>query len=220
MPGILERYKKNIAIDMRKKGFSYSEIENRLYVPKSTLSFWLRKIKLDESQIQKLKNKRSEIARANALKKIEKTNKAIEEIKSFSSKSIGKISRRELWLIGIILYWRSSKGNYDLRNGLKFSSSNESLIKLFLKWLIEIGKIEKDEIDFDIFLKNKRDKLKAINHWSSVTGFDKERFGHVYYHKTGDGFLRIRVKSSSLLARQVAGWIKGIQELLNIHKYS
>jgi len=52
------RYKKGIAIELRKKGMSYLEIQNAINVPKSTVAFWIKDIKLTELQIQKLKNNR------------------------------------------------------------------------------------------------------------------------------------------------------------------
>ncbi len=40
------RKDKEIAIKLRKQGLSYSQIKNKLDIPKSTLSYWLRDIKL------------------------------------------------------------------------------------------------------------------------------------------------------------------------------
>src|SRR3990167_5211415 len=148
----LEKYKQNIAIEMRKRGLSYSEIENRIHVPKSTLSFWLKKIKLTPEQIKKLNDKKIETAKANALKKISKTSRTIEEIKNSSAQDIKEISKKDLWLMGIMLYWKNgNKG--DIRKGVHFSSSDPAMIKLFLKWLREVGGVEDKEIKFDVFIK-------------------------------------------------------------------
>lgn len=216
----VERYKKGIAIELRKKGFSYSEIETAINIPKSTIAFWIKKIKLTGPQIQKLKNKRNEIARNNSQKRISKIRKEIEEIKISSAKSINQISKRELWLMGIILYWKERllDGNEEyLKKGIQFSSSNPSFIKLFLRWLKEVGKIENKEIYFDILMGNSRkDKVPAaIKYWSKITNFSESNFTHIYFQKgkvlkTKFGILRIRVKASSMLARQMFGWISGI----------
>lgn len=224
----VERYKKNIALDMRKRGFSYSEIQSKIKIPRSTLSFWLKSIRLSPSQLQRLSTKRSEIARANAEKRILKTAHAIEAIQRTSSKSIQEISKRELWLMGIALYWRREK-NSDLRKGVRFSSSDPNLIKLFLKWLTEIGQLDRDEIAFDIFVENRGEIERVVDYWTNVTGFPNSCFTHIYYQgvhhskgrdkgrdkgRSGLGILRIRVKASSMLARQISGWIKGIQKFI------
>ena len=226
----LENYKKNIAIDMRKKGMSYSEIENRIHVPKSTLSFWLKKIKLTEEQEKKLNKKKFEALKKGSEKKIARTLQTIKEIKIASAKDIKEITKKELWLMGIMLYWRErflSGNESDLRKGVKFTSSDPYLIKFFLKWLQNIGRIDKDEIVFDIFINKGQQRVigETIGYWSDVTDFPEDKFNKIYYLKSKPkrkrggrktagnirfGLLRIRVKASSMLARQMYGWVRGI----------
>lgn len=223
----LEQYKKNIVTDMRKRGFSYTEIQNRLHVPKSTLSFWLKNLKLTPEQSELLKSKRLDVIKTKALKKISRTSRLIEEIKNKSSQDIGKISKKELWLMGIILYWKNGNKS-DLKKGVHFSSSNPDLVKLFLKWLKEVGCVEDGEIKFTIFLNKKKEtktedsaNSRSVSHWSKVTGFPINCFNKIYFKKGGIsnlGFLRIKVTQSSMLARQINGWIEGLkQRLLIIH---
>jgi len=77
----LENYKKNIAIDMRKRGFSYSDIYNKMNIPKSTIVSWVKDVKLTKEQKEKLKKRRTEIARTNFQKRNLRTAKLIESIK-------------------------------------------------------------------------------------------------------------------------------------------
>jgi len=266
MSPYLEKYKQNIAIDMRKRGFSYSEIENRIHVPKSTLSYWLKKVKLTSEQVKKLNDKRTEVAKANALKKNSRTSRMIEEVKESSSRDVKEISKKELWLMGVVLYWKNGNKS-DLKKGVHFSSSDPDMIKLFLKWLRDVGCVEDKEIRFDIFQKGskvgkKNSPDELINYWAKITGFSKEYFPRVYYqkkttnpstrakHGTGRnnrpqyqstaepeqstvhgrearygarqpttdnyGFLRVKVAQSSMLARQISGWIEGIKRINNL----
>lgn len=230
---------KNAAIDLRKKGFSYAEIKKEILVSKSTLSHWLGKIKLSESQIQKLKERRLKIAKANSQSRILKTSQKIEEIKNSSAKDLKEISKRELWLMGIVLYWRERflhSNENDLRKGVRFTSSDSHIVKFFLKWLRDIGKLKKEEIGFDIFLGQNKNKTtqdniqvnkgvvaETINYWSQITDLPKDYFTHIYFQKNRRktskrrsskrahyGLLRIRVKASSMLARQISGWVKAI----------
>jgi len=233
MSRYIENYKKNIAVDMRKRGLSYSEIETRIHVPKSTLFFWLKEIKLTKEQKKKLDDDRLKALKRGSEKKIKKTLQVIEELKISASSDIKEITKKELWLMGIILYWRErllSGNESDLRKGVRFTSSDPYLIKLFLKWLQDIGGIKDEEIRFDIFITKDKERPKKsvseiIAFWSDVTGFPENRFSKVYTLKTREkrkkggreitnktkvGLLRIRVSSSSMLARQIAGWVKGI----------
>jgi transposase len=230
MVQLSKKHRKSLAIDLRTKGFSYSEIVKEISVPKATLSYWLKKLKLTEPQLEKLKNRRLKTALANSQKRTSKITEEIEKIKNFSAKDIKKISKRELWLMGIALYWRERFlfGNEsDLKKGVRFTSSDPFILRLFLRWLKEIGKLENKEIDFDIFAKKDSENPTAqiIQHWARVTGFTEHNFRHIYFQKKRRrrskkkissknefGFLRVRVKASSMLARQIAGWIKGIKE--------
>ena len=228
------RFKKGIAIELRKKGLSYSDIQNLINVPKSTIAYWLKGVKLSDDQVEKLKKKRSEIAKSNSQKRAAKILKKTEEIKKTSAEKIGSITQREFWLMGVVLYWRErflTGSDHDLQKGVRFTSSDFNLIKLFLKWLQKIGKIKNEEIAFDIFLgENKKNIVEKIkNYWSKKTGFSKGCFPRVYFYKiskikktlknrnikkTNYGLLRIRVKASSMLARQIFGWIEGIKKSL------
>ena len=202
---------KDFAIELRKGGYSYSEIKKFSPVAKSTLSYWFRNIKLSEPQLSRLKKKRIEAAQRGSKSKILKTFKAIEEIQKSSAKDIGKISKRELWLMGVVLYWRErllNKNDSDLKKGVRFTSSDPHLIKLFLKWLVDIGGIKNEEISFDIFIGKGKSLLnEAVNYWANITGFSKGNFSRYYVlKKSKRSLLRIRVKASSMLARQISGW--------------
>jgi len=225
------RFKKGIAIELRKKGLSYSEIKNSINIPRSTIAYWLKDIELSDEQVEKLKIKRSQVAKANIEKRVSRILLETEEIKTSSAKEIGGITKRELWLMGLMLYWRErflTGNDSDVRKGVRFTSSDPDLIKLFLRWLQEIGKINDEELAFDIFIsKDKRNLLdEARNFWSTVTGFSRGHFSRIYFYKSGKsgkrkaikrseyGLLRIRVKASSMLARQIVGWISGARQRL------
>jgi len=218
MVHIKKNNSKDFAIELRKGGYSYSEIQKFCPVSKSTLSYWFRKIKLSEPQLSRLKKRRIEGAQKGSRAKILKTSKAIQEIQKSSAKDIGKISKRELWLMGVVLYWRErllNKNDSDLKKGVRFTSSDPYLIKLFLKWLVDVGGIKNEEISFDIFIEKDNKNLleETVNYWADITGFSKANFSRYYIlKKTKRSLLRIRVKASSMLARQISGWVSGLQK--------
>ena len=205
---------KALAISLRKKGMSYAEIKSQIFVSKSTLSSWFKTIELSEAQKLRLDKKQARGREIGVKKKNDQSKQLIQDIEKTSLQDIKEISKRELWLIGIILYWRVFNEN-NLKKGVKFTSSDPYLIKLFLKWLLQIGQLNKKEIVFDIFAGvNQTNKIKAIEYWSKVTGFSKESFKNLYILKNNknSNILNIRVRASSMLARQLSGWIKAIQK--------
>lgn len=210
--------RKNLARSLRNGGYSYTEIQKFVSVPKATLSYWFRDIKLSGPQLERLREKRSEASKRGTEERSKRVARQIEEIETKSANDIGKVTKRELWLMGVVLYWRNHNKS-DVRKGVQFTSSDPHLIKLFLKWLKEIGQLEDSEIAFDIFMRGKN-AAPVADYWSKYTGFPKEGF-HVYKYKKGaslrsdNGLLRIRVRASSMLARQMAGWAKGLKEALD-----
>ena len=222
MPIDTKKNQKTIVVGLRRQGFSYSEIQKELALPKSTIASWSQNVTMDVGHEQRLQQKRSATAQKNNALRKRRTAEAITAIKKSSSHDIRTISKRELWLMGITLYWK----NISSTGRVQFTSAEPDLIKLFLRWLQEVGRLKKNEFLFDIFLGSDKQNIRddAIGYWSKNTGFDTEHFSHVYLLRRKKkrvvqrkrttyqhGLLRIRVRASSLLARQIAGWIEGIK---------
>ena len=199
-------------------------------VPKSTLSFWLRDVKMRPLMRKRLDEHRMNLIRSWAEKRKTERRKRIQDTKMAAMRDIKEISKKELWLMGLVLYWAA--GNHERIDrsslGVRFSNSDPHLIKLFLHWLMTVGGITRKEISFDIFIHadKKRPIRDVINHWSKVTDFPSNYFSHIYFlrqrkkkvieadKKKNLGLIRIRVKASTPLLRQINGWIHGIRKHL------
>jgi len=99
-----------------------------------------------------------------------------------------------------------------------------------LKWLQNIGRIKDEEIMLDLFINKQQSRptKEIVKYWSDVTDFSEDRFSKIYWlrsrkktnnskdkkrvikNKTKYGLLRVRVRASSMLARQISGWVRGI----------
>lgn len=220
-----KNYKRK-AIFLRKQGFSYSEILKEIPVARSTLSLWLRKVGLSKTQEQKFTEKKRLAMLRGAEARRSQRITATERIKSEAIKEVKLLSKRELWLIGISLYWAEGSKEKESHPGLgvNFTNSDPFMIKIFLKWLTEICEIKKENVCFEIYIHEykKPEIEKVIKYWCEVTGFSKEYFKNVYY-KTNKinsarknqgslyyGLVRVKVRASSSLNRKIAGWIAGI----------
>lgn len=214
------------AIELRKFGKTYSEILSKIPVAKSTLAEWFKEVSLSTSQKQRITQKRLDAALRGALSK--KNNRILltKTITEAAKKEIGRLSARELWLIGVVLYWAegSKEKEYHPGSGVKFMNSDPLMIKLFLKWLKEICHVDFQEITLEIYLhdNNKHRVSEVKKFWEDVTEItdplsyklyfksDKIRtkrknIGESYY-----GILCVRVKRSSTLLRKITGWTSGI----------
>ena len=214
------------AILLRKKGFSYSEVLKQIPVAKSTLSLWLRSVGLSKRQKQRLTEKRLASALRGSLKKKEDRILRTKIIKDAAEKEIGKLTKREKWLLGIALYWAegSKEKEWKPGSGVKLINSDSYMIKFFINWLLKICKIPRNMLVFDIYLhENHKYRInEVIEYWSRQTRFTVNNFKHIYYKKNkvntkrkniGDsyfGILKVNVKQSSNLNRKISGWIQGI----------
>lgn len=218
------------AINLRREGLSYSEILRKIPVAKSTLSLWLRSVELSKKQTQRLTEKKLlaiqkggqsrkkwRLATTKSIKK-----QAYLEIK----KKIKRIDARDLWLMGIMLYWAEGSKDKEYRPGQSviFSNSDPLMIKVFLKWLYICLQIPVEDIQLSIYIhenhKHNIEKVKTF--WSDATGFSIGRFDKIYYKKhkvkvyrrnteeNYHGLLRIRIRKSSALNRRITGWIERI----------
>ena len=222
-----DREKKK-AIMLRKQGMTYSGILDMVPVAKSTLSIWLREVGLAKAQKQRLTLARKLASirggQAKQKQRIEKQNKIWQEAKS----QISKISSKELFLIGVVLYWAEGTKEKSYRPGsrLQFSNMDPNMIQVFLVWLDKICKVPKNMIEFDIFLheSHKNRLLEVKEFWSKITCFPVSNFKNIYYKKEkiktkrrniGEsyyGSLKINLRESSHLVRQITGWSEGIFE--------
>ncbi|OGZ01869.1 MAG: hypothetical protein A2946_02960 [Candidatus Liptonbacteria bacterium RIFCSPLOWO2_01_FULL_53_13] len=217
---------KQKAIALRKEGLSYSEILLQVPVAKSTLGLWLHSVELAKHQKQRLTEKKLLSAmrggEARREQRIFKTRQIYEQ----AHRELGKISKRELWLIGVALHWAEGSKEKEGRPGIgvMFTNSDHRMIYFFLMWLQVICNVPKDQIYFDIYIHDtKRTEMDEIrNFLATVTGYPPSSFQHIYFKKskiktnrtnTGNlyhGVVKIRVRTSSSLNRKIDGLIDGI----------
>lgn len=218
--------KKEKAINLRKEGKTYSEILKEIPVAKSTLSEWFRDVSLSKKQNQKLTLKKLEAARRGGRAKRAQRIERTQEIYAKALTDVKNITKRELWLIGVALYWAegSKEKEYRPGSGIQFNNSDPKMIQVFLKWLIVACEITKENIYFQIYIhENSRNNLNKVrSFWSKTTGFSIDCFQKIYFKKHQIktnrkniedlyfGLIRVKVKSSSSLQRKISGWTEAI----------
>ncbi|MBL7071642.1 MAG: hypothetical protein ISS26_05690 [Candidatus Omnitrophica bacterium] len=131
---------KEKAIDLRRKGLSLAEISHKIDIPKNTVQGWVKRIKLTENQLDRLRKKEiecgkrglSKALKVNKDRKIrwqESVRRRVEEFRTaLSEKSdVSKL------LCGTLYLCEGAK--YPASRHLVFGNSDPRMIKLFLKLL-------------------------------------------------------------------------------------
>lgn len=99
--------RKYTAIQLRLKGYSIKSIAKKIGAAQSSVSIWTRAVQLTPKQMERLRTnmhspKSIEKRRQSRLKS-EAIKRAV--IVDCAKAEIESLSKRELWLIGIALYW-------------------------------------------------------------------------------------------------------------------
>ncbi|MCR4285280.1 MAG: hypothetical protein NUW00_00120 [Candidatus Kaiserbacteria bacterium] len=214
------------AIVLRKSGKTYAEILSTIPVSKSTLSLWLRSVNLSTKQKQRItaKKQASQLKGAQARRstRIAETQR----IFASSKETLGTFSSRDLFILGIGLYWAEGTKEKVYRPSvpIEFANSDPKMITLFMKWLRKCIYVPDTDIQLILHIHQNRqnDISNFKKFWMQTTGLSEQNFGSnvIKRHNpktkrknTGDtykGLLAIRVKRSTMLNRRIQGWIYGI----------
>jgi hypothetical protein len=226
--GIIKYDLKEKAIALRKEGLSYSEILAKIPVAKSTLCEWLHSVGLSKYQKQRLTAKKLASAKRGGAAKHQQRLNETKLIINAAKSEIGNISDRELWLMGIMLYWAegSKEKNYRLGSRTEFTNMDPTMICFFLHWLNAILHIDKTRLIFEIYIhETHRHRVEDIvRFWSEKIGIAPHYFSRIYFKKANSktnrkniddtyfGVIKIRIRSSTALNRRIAGWTQGVVE--------
>jgi transcriptional regulator with XRE-family HTH domain len=213
---------------LRRTGKSIKQIAKLLKVSVSTASLWCRDVELTDKQIENLRKRQTDPFYGKRLdyylKKKKEFNIKLLNLKNEGIKSIGKLTKREIFLIGIALYWGEGFKKDSL---VGLATLDVNIAKFFIFWLNKsFGISTKDlilRITANITYKSKISVLGK--YWSKelkipISQFSKPFFQNTKWKKEYEnkenyhGVLRIRVRRSINLLRKIFGYIEGIS--LNI----
>lgn len=162
---------------LRKQGKSYSEIKELLDVGKGTLSVWLRDMPLSEKQLRELRDlnpKRIEKYRETRRRQREAR---LEEAYKKASQDIGNLSRRELFLAGLYLYW--GEGTKSSKGAVVAANTDPKMIQAFIKWL-EILDVKRGHLKVKLHLYRDMNPKKEMLFWSKELRIPLENFRSPY----------------------------------------
>lgn len=173
------------AIDLRKQGKTYGQIKTELEIPKSTLSDWLSKYPLSQGQLEMLKkskeNSRQIAAEKNRITKQNKREKRLNETYRKQKRKWGVLSKRELELAGIFLYW--GEGAKKINGPISLNNTDPQVLKFTLYWMVKALEIPKNKIEVFLHLYKDMDIKKEINYWSKELKMPTTQFAKPYIKK-------------------------------------
>lgn len=214
---------KQKVIYYRKKGYSYNMINQKLGISKSTLSDWLKEIPYTPNKAV-IKRIKEGPAKSGQIRHNQKVANIL-EMKKFAKKELGKLTKRDLWLLGIGLYL--GEGSKSGNGTIRIINSNPDIIKLAIKWFKNICGLTIKNFNPAIHLYPDNNIEKSINFWSTTTGIPKNQFGKtqidirikkstIRKNKLPHGTAHLTIRSNGnqkfgvTLQRRILGWLDAV----------
>lgn len=174
---LLEKHAR--AIELRKLGWSYLAIRKELSVSKGSLSLWLHKYPLTEKQIRELSPQSREIRIEHFRETFrKKRQKALDVAYQIEKGYIGKLSQREIYLMGLMLYW--GEGMKATRGTISFANTNPAMIRMAVYWLIKCMGFERERLKVKLHLYTDMDIHNMTQYWSDQLKIPVSQFKKPY----------------------------------------
>ena len=162
---------KEEAVRLRKGGYSYTYISEKIGISKSTLSNWLGRISYQPNKetVSKIGKARAASGLAKNIMKLESIERARVEAKN----DIGKLSKRDLFMAGLGLYIGEGSKSHNI---VRITNSNHQIIVFAIRWFNETLDVPLENFSLRIHMYPDSDEKKVIKFWSQVTGFSAGQF--------------------------------------------
>lgn len=209
------------ARELRLQGMTYDAIQVELGCSKSSISLWVRD--LPKPERTRSREEASAIARRGWEVTLQRREVERVRTKKAAEDEIGSLSPRELFLVGVGLYWAEGSKSKPHRSQerVTFINSDPDMISVYLAWLRLLG-VPPEHLRFHVHIHETADVTGAERYWADLTGAAPSAFGKTSLKRhspktnrknTGEGYrgcLVVRVLKSADLYRRIEGWWYGI----------
>ncbi|MEV5885621.1 hypothetical protein AB0L74_23375 [Streptomyces sp. NPDC052020] len=211
------------ARELRLQGWTYDRIEAELGCSRSSVSLWVRDLPRPERR--RTPGQAATIARRGWEARLRVREEERERAKKAARTAVGGLSPRELFLLGVGLYWAEGGKDrpYARRESVAFVNSDPDMIRVFLAWLDLLG-VGRERLRFTVMIHESADVAGAERYWAALVGADRSAFNKTTLKRhnprtvrknVGDsyrGCLVVKVLKGADLYRRIEGSWYGIVE--------
>jgi len=212
------------ALELRRQGKSIKDIADELGVSKGSVSLWCQDIFLTKKQAALLKKKQIDAGDAGriigAQMNKEKRLSAIRTHTIEGKKKIGSLSKRDLLMLGVGLYWgegvKSRNGTASLVN------SDPAVLLVGKQWFEKCLCVKNTEFNPYVYISetHKGREEDILIYWSNYLDIPKCQFHKVIFlknrpkkiyenHNSYYGVVSLRIRKGTDLKYQILGLIGG-----------
>ncbi|MBI2326581.1 hypothetical protein HYU91_04325 [Candidatus Collierbacteria bacterium] len=137
---------------------------------------------------------------------------------------IGKLTSRELFLVGIALYWAEGFKHPD-ESTLGLATLDPKMAKFYVYWLVKSLEIKRDGLLFRVTANEAYEERvhEMEKYWAELLEVDLSQFRKPFFQKVKQikvyansdnyhGVIRIRVRRGLDLLRKMRGWMAGLAQ--------
>jgi hypothetical protein len=209
---------------LREQGLDYEEIAGALGVSKSSVSLWVRDIpRRERLSYEECRERSTEGAQRYWAAERPLREAQREAVRAAAAAEIGPLTEREILVAGAIAYWCEGAKTKARRrqDRVVFVNSDPALIRFFLRFPDTVG-TGREDLTYRVHIHETADVPGAERFWQRVAQADPRQFRRTalktHNPKTvrtnvGDdyrGCLRVEVRRSANLYRQIDGWASTI----------
>ncbi|MFE6486459.1 hypothetical protein ACFVGN_26495 [Streptomyces sp. NPDC057757] len=210
------------ARELRLRGWTYDRIQVELGCSKGSISLWVRDLPKPERQ-KRTPEEASAIAKRGWEATMRRREEERRQTQRRATEEVGAMTERELFLVGVGLYWAEGSKNkpYRRQERITFVNSDPNMITVFLSWL-RLLKVEQSRHRFSVQIHESADVKAAEEFWAHHVGIEatdllkttlKRHNPSTNRMNTDEGYrgcLRVDVLGGADLYRRVEGWWYGI----------
>jgi hypothetical protein len=203
-------------------------ISKKFGLSKSTLSTWLKEIPYTPNKevIDRIGNARMQ----SATSKHNQMMADIQKMRKVAKDELGKLSKRDLWMLGIGLYIGEGNKAYEQ---IRLTNSDPKIILLALEWFRTFCNLKEENFRIRIHIYPDIVPDEALKYWSKITGLAEKNFDKIQIDRRTNkvakkrrtlpfGTIQIVIKSNGKkefgksLHRRIMGWIDNSLEQINV----
>ncbi|MCX5211110.1 hypothetical protein OG689_17740 [Kitasatospora sp. NBC_00240] len=203
---------------LRAEGRTYDEIQAAPGVSKSSISLWVRDVPVPNADgIRRDRMRRAAETRWGPVRS--QRDEERRATKAAAAAEIGPLSDRDLFLVGIALYWAEGSKDkpYDRRESAAFINSDPDVVSVYLSWLRLLG-FGEERWRLRVSIHESADVAAAELFWAGLAEVPVERLSRSTLKRhnpttvrknVGDnyrGCLVVSVLDSADLYRRIEGW--------------
>ncbi|MGB5565126.1 MAG: hypothetical protein WBN93_02245 [Acidimicrobiia bacterium] len=198
---------------LRRLGLTYGEIRTLIPVPKATLSYWCRDIRLSPDQIVAIKVRSGAGARRGVpidtqhRRRIELERIRV-EARAFATQRLDD----SFFVVGVALYWGEGA---KTRNSCSLTNADPAVLRTFVSWVRSYLDADAQFV-LSLHLHEGNDDNTSQTYWREQTGLLEAPFTKTYFKHPGTGhrknhlphgICRVRVRSPSDHWNRIVMWI-------------